>query len=143
MRIREIPISEVRAGKNWRLVPPGDDAWLDLPVEEWGDVQEADNFSEEDTVIYSALVAYPSGDVRPVLVVKEVGHADYWGDACEFVDGAWRQAGLTANPNAPLGQEYVANPLPIDPSFGSINQDYRTWHRDGFLEHAAALRKFI
>ena len=53
-----------------------------------------------------------------MVVVKEVGYADYWGDACEFVKGKWRQVGLTPNPDAPVGQAYVANSLPIDPSLG-------------------------
>jgi hypothetical protein len=75
-------------------------------------------------------------------MLKEVGYADYWGDACEFVNGTWQQEGLNPEPDRPVGQEYVANPLAIDPSFGSLDQDYRKWHRDGFLAHAAALDHF-
>ncbi len=143
MRIKDIQVSEVGAGKNWRFVPPDDDAWLDLPMEEWGDVQETDRFDATDTVIYSALIAYPSGAVTPLLQLKEVGYADYGGDYCEFVNGEWRQLGLSPNPDAPRGQEYVANPLPIDPSFSSFDHDYRKWHRDGFLAHTGALSRFI
>jgi hypothetical protein len=142
MRIKDIKVSEVRAGKNWRFVPPSGDAWLELPMEEWGDVQEADQFIETDTILYSALIAYPSGDVKPVVLLKEVGHADYWGDCCEFVDGEWRQIGLTPNPDAPTGREHVANPLEIDPSFSCSDDDYRKWHRDGFLTHSDALSRF-
>jgi hypothetical protein len=141
MRIRDIQVSEVCKGKNWRFVPPEDDKWVELPIEDWGDVQEADEFSETDIVIYSALVAYRSGEVRPVVVLKEVGDADYWGDSCQFVNGKWRQVGLTPNPEAKFAQEYVASPLLIDPSFGSLDHDYRKWHRDGFLAHADALRR--
>jgi hypothetical protein len=51
MRIKDIRISEVREGKNWRLLPPVHGVWSDLTVEEWGDVEEVDHFSEKDTVI--------------------------------------------------------------------------------------------
>lgn len=135
LRIKDIPLSDVKAGKNWRFYPPHDDDWLELPMEDWGPVIEADDFTENDEILYSGLLAYPSGDVIPVLMLKTVGDAGYWGDSCEFVKGRWQQIGLEPNPNAPLGQEYIANPLASDPSFDAPDHDYRTWHRNGFLEH--------
>ena len=100
---------------------------------------EVDDFTEDDEILYSGLLAYPSGDVMPLLMLKTVGDASYWGDSCEFVDGRWQQVVLVPDPNAPLGQEYIANPLASDPSFDSLNHDYRMWHRDGFRKHAHRL----
>jgi hypothetical protein len=136
MRICDIPISDVRAGKNWRLVPPDTETWFEAPMEEWGEIIEAIEFASGDQVIYSALIAYSSGEVKGLLLHKEVGDGAYGGDYCEFVQGRWQKIGRTPDPNAPIGQEYIANPLANDPSFEASDRDYREWHRRGFSEHS-------
>jgi hypothetical protein len=137
MKIRDITLADIRAGKNWRLLTSEDERWFDAPMEEWGPLVEAERFSLEDHVVYSGLVAYSCGRVQAIVQIKTVGDLDYGGDFCEFVDGGWRQLGLVPNPNAEPGREYIANPLSVDESFST--DEYREEHRKGFLEHAGKL----
>lgn len=69
----------------------------------------------EETVAYSALAVSANGEVRPLLVIREVGTYEWWGDTCEYVDGSWRE--LQASPAWSAAEEYVAAPLSNDPSF--------------------------
>lgn len=106
-------------------------------MEEWGPLIEAVTFSKEDRIVYSGLTAYRSGWVKPIVLWKQVGDMDYGGDYCEFVDGVWRQVGLNPNPNAELGDSYIANPLSIDDSFS--DDEYREYHRQRFRLFALKL----
>ncbi len=137
--IREITLKDVAAGLNWRLTRPHNDYEQSRPMEEWGGFEPATKFADSDTILYSALVAYPSGEVTALLQLKTVGEADYGGDYCEYLGGRWSQVGLTPAKDTPIGQEYVANPLLDDPSFDAPDHDYRAWHRKGFQEHVAKL----
>jgi hypothetical protein len=137
MKIRDITLADIRAGKNWCLVPPAEERWFDAPMEEWGPLVESDQFAPEDHVVYSGLVAYRSGRVKAIVQIKTVGDLDYGGDFCELVDGKWRQLGLVPNPNAEVGQEFIANPLSTDESFST--DEYREEHRQGFFKHASKL----
>lgn len=141
MKIRDITIADIRAGKNWRLSDIDLQECLDLPMEEWGPLVEALRFEPSDCVVYSGLVAYASGRVKPIVCVREVQYLDYGGDYCEFVQGKWRQVGLVPNPNAEVGREYIANPLANDPSFDALDHDYREYHRRGFSNHNSSLRQ--
>jgi hypothetical protein len=141
MKIRDITISDILARKKWRLTEPDLLQCLDLPMEEWGPIGEAEKFLPSDHVVYSGIAVYASGRVTPIVCVREVQYLDYGGDYCEFVDGAWRQLGLVPDPNADVGKEYIADPLPYDPSFEAPDHDYRQYHRDGFARHARRLRQ--
>lgn len=137
MKIRDIELAEIRSGKNWRFVAPDTDRWFDLPMEDWGPLLAAGEFGPDDYVVYSGLIVYSSGFVKPIVLFKQVGDLDYGGDYCEFVEGKWRQIGLVPNPDAEVGQEFFANPLPIDGSFS--NDEYREHHRQGFRKHVSKL----
>jgi hypothetical protein len=138
VRIRDITMADIRAGKNWRLTPPDDGRWFDAPMEEWGPLIETDQFTSGAHVVYSGVSACRSGRVVAIVQIKTVGDIDYGGDYCEFVGGAWRQVGLVPNPNAETSEEFIANPLSSDPSFTS--GDYREYHRRGFRSHVAKLQ---
>jgi len=138
MQIKDLTQADIRSGRNWRLVEPDSVFDESRPMEEWR-IQPAATFTAEDEIVYSALWVTDTGIVTPMVLVKRVGDLDYGGDYCELVDGRWRQVGLTPNPSAPPGQEYVANPLPQDPSFDASDRDYRAEHRSGFRRWAAHL----
>src|SRR5687767_3327691 len=110
MRVRDIAVQEVRAGKVWRVLDADGLGADDLRLEEL-QIAPADSFASTDYVVYSALLVADSGRVRPLLLIKEVGGYDYGGDYCERHEGEWRQLGLVANPDAEYEQEYIANPL--------------------------------
>ena len=137
MKIRDITLKDIRDGKNWRLVPETND-WFELPLEEWGPIGEASDFSPTDQIVYSGITVYEDGNVRAIVCVREVQYLDYGGDYCEFVDGEWRQVGLVPNPNVPDSEEFIANPLESDPSFDS-DWDYRGHHRENFRRHISKL----
>jgi hypothetical protein len=112
MRIRDVTVGDVAAGRNWRLKRVDD---VPDDIVEW-EIEDCSVFQLNDEVVYSALSTFEDGEVRPALVVREVGTYDWWGDMCEYVDGAWRE--LTPDPPGKCrGESYVGNPLPNDPSF--------------------------
>ena len=117
MRIGDIDVHEVLRGKNWLLVPAPDETY-DAPLEEWDGVQEIGSrkLEEEDQIVYSGLYVTHT-TVTPLLMLKELGDYEFGGDYCEFVDGRWRQLGLEPDPDAEIGDEYYADPLPLDPLF--------------------------
>jgi hypothetical protein len=138
MQIRDITLADICAGKNWRLVPQTDD-WCEAPLEDWGPLVETEEFAPDDHIVYSGLIVYRSGTVEPFVLVRTVSDGDYGGDYCEFVDGAWRQVGLVPNPNAEVGDEFIANPLPLDQSFcGEYDHEHQ---RRGFQTHVGKLRR--
>lgn len=139
MKIRDITLRDICLGKNWRYLPP-DDAWLDEPMEEWGPIEEAEDFSPEDLIVYSGITVYESGRVAPVVWLREVQYLDFGGDYCEFANGCWRQLGLEPNTDAEHGETFFANPLNIDPSFDSVPDDYREHHRNGFQTNIGKLQ---
>lgn len=141
MRMNDIEISDVRLGKNWRLIAPMKN-WSVNSIEVASLAEEKDGttFRVADQVIYSALIAFPSGRVVPLLLFKRVGDVEYGGVYWEFVDGRWRLVGVEPYPDYEIGgQEFIANPLVNDPSFNASDHDYRAAHRSGFLKHAHAL----
>jgi hypothetical protein len=113
MRIRDVTIEAVAAGKNWRLKSGGDTS---PNIVDW-EIEECSAFRSSDTVVYSALAVFETGEVRPLLVIREIGTYEWWGDTCEYIDGAWRELGQTAQTNHWKREEYVASPLDEDPSF--------------------------
>ena len=139
MKIRDILIRDIQEGKNWRFVPPENEEWVDLPIEEWGPIEEATEFLRTDHVVYSALTVYPDGRVEPIVCIREVLDLDFGGSYCEIVDGLWRQLGLRPKPAAGPSNTFIANPLTIDPSFDAPDHDYRAYHREGFLSHVVKL----
>jgi hypothetical protein len=70
--------------------------------------------------------------VEPLLMVKEVQESGW--DYCEYVEGQWRQVGLKPNPDAPLTNEYFANPVQEDEEFDVCGDDLplREIHKRGF-----------
>jgi hypothetical protein len=108
MRIRDVKIEDVVAGRNWRLKDDAAPSMVDWAIEACQD------FRASDTVVYSALAAFETGEVRPLLLIREVGTYEWWGDTCEYVDGAWRELGRADKWNA---ETYVADPVSNDPSF--------------------------
>jgi len=126
MKIRDIPVESVRHGTNWRLVKSED---ADTPIEDW-QIEAADHFAPSDEVVYSGISVLKTGEVRPIVMVKEVQYTDYWGDTCAFVNGAWRDVGFDPDPNAAPTEEYIANPLPHDPSF--VGEYSHEWHQRNF-----------
>jgi hypothetical protein len=139
MQIKDIKIDDIRQGKNWKAQSPEDFWQQDNPLEDLS-IVEATDFEPEDTIIYSVIVVYDNGEVKPLVQIKEVQYLDYGGDFCEIVNGKWQQVGLVPNPNAPIGTEYVANPLEKDESFISDDHDYRAYHREGFKKFAPNLK---
>lgn len=110
MRIRDIRVEDVKAGTNWR-VRGATDVHQNMP--DW-EIEECSTFRPSDTVVYSALAVLRAGEVRPLVVIREVGTYEWWGDTCEYVDGAWREL---VQSNDWEGEEFVASPLTEDPSF--------------------------
>jgi hypothetical protein len=135
MQIRDLTLNDVREGKNWKGLASVD-FWESSPLETLP-IAECGAFEPNDYVVYSALFVTDSGDVTPLVVIKEVQNLEYWGDSCEFVDGSWRQVGLTPNPQAPFGDGYVADPLETDGSFGE--EDCREYHRQNFRKYVGRL----
>jgi hypothetical protein len=135
MRIKDIELSDVAGGKNWRLSGVDKDRWWEEPMEEW-EIEPAPALGPDDHAVYSAVYVLDDGKVEPLLLLKEVSSREYGGDYCEFVNGSWRQLGLVPNPDAPFGTEYVANPHPADRSF--IDRASQTM---GFLAHVSRMRR--
>ncbi len=144
LRIRDLTIDDICSGRNWRATNPREFARVGetLNLEDLH-IARAESFSPKDTVVYSCVYVTDSGQVSPVVLIKEVGDAEYGGDYCEIHAEKWRQVGLVPNPQAPHGQEYVANPLEQDPSFNTMDSqdDYRAAHRAGFRKWAAELAR--
>ena len=138
--LRQIPVSDVSLGKNWKVlnVPrPFTSEYLESAAE----LVESSDFAERDFVIYSALIAFPSGRVQPLLVFKEVGDASYGGATWGWGDGKWRESGLEPNPDYELGGlQFFAAPLKNDPSFNALDHDYREHNRVGFKKYAAQMK---
>lgn len=139
-RIRDLTIEDIRSGRNWKVRNP-DEMLAPHNLEDLH-ISLVDDFSEDDHVVYSAVFVTKDGSVSPLVLIKEVGDADYGGDYCEVHAGKWRQVGLVPNPAAPQGAEYIANPLDNDPSFVSEPPDeYRNTHRAGFRKWSEKLTR--
>jgi hypothetical protein len=139
MRIRDIQIADIVAGKNWKVGNTNEFDWENERLEALP-IVEAVEFEPEDEIVYSGVYVTLNGVVEPMVLIKAVEDSGYGGDYCEFVDGRWQQVGLVPNPDAPLGTEYIANPLEQDESFNS-DHDYRAYHRNGFHKNAFKLLK--
>jgi hypothetical protein len=135
MLLRDITVADIARGSRW-LVPQFEETAEDEEAFRAGDfgVQPSEVFSEEDTVAYSGL--YVQADaVLPLLLIKQVGAIEYGGDSFEMVNGKWRLSGEVPDPDTPPGEEFIADPLPEDPSFSTLDSDpeeYRRHHREGF-----------
>ena len=70
--------------------------------------------------------------VCPLVMVKEVQETGW--DYCEYLGGRWQQLGLKPNRDAPLSQEYFADPVPEDEEFDVCGDrgPIRDEHRKGF-----------
>ena len=136
MRIDEISISDIAAGRNWKISASWD------PHEDPGypPLSPAESFSDDDYVVYSAVFVTDAGKVTPMLLIKRVGDLDYGGEYLELKDGSWRRLGEEPDPHAPHGVDFIATPLQCDPSFDAGDQDHRLYHRDNFRQWAPALR---
>jgi hypothetical protein len=129
-RLGDIPVEDIRAGKVWKLELP-EDHDFDAPLADWGPVFDAEDFDAEDTIVYSGLLASIDGRATPLLLVRELGAIDYGGDYLEHVEGAWHPVGFLIDTDASIGDEYIADPHPRDPSFEG-SEDFRAWHRRQF-----------
>ena len=108
MRIRDVTPEDVVAGRNWRIKDDSGPSMVDWEIETCSD------FHGGDSVVYSALAVFETGEVRPLLLIREVDTYEWWGDTCEYVHGAWMELGQADDWNA---ETYVAAPLKNDPSF--------------------------
>jgi hypothetical protein len=139
MELREITLFDLKAGKNWKVLNQKR-PWTVEFMENEAELSEASSFSSEDQVLYSGLVAFPSGRIKPILMLKDVGDAGYGGAYWEYVEGHWREVGLEPDPNYELGgKEFMANPLANDPSFDAPDHDFRAANRDGFVRYVASI----
>jgi hypothetical protein len=130
MRIRDVRVADVIAGRNRRLK---DDTASDMV--DW-EIEACSDLDVSETVVYSALTVFETGEVRPILLVREVGTYDWWGDTCEYVEAAWRALPHTGGFRH--SEEYVAAPLENDPSFmGEYSHEKQ---RDGFARWRDRLR---
>ena len=133
MLLRDISLADIVRGSRW-LVPQADQ--IDEDAFRAGDfqVKTSDVFGAEDTVAYAGVLA-EEDRARPLLLLKRVGDIDYGGDWFEMVDGIWSLVGEESDPDYPVCEEFIADPLPEDPSFSTLDpdpEDYRRHHRDGF-----------
>lgn len=136
MRIRDVRVEDVVAGRNWRLKDDSGPSMVD-----W-EIDACTAFHASDTVVYSALAVFETGEVRPLLLIREVDTYEWWGDTCEYVDGVWMELGQADEWNG--AETYVAAPLKSDPSFvGEYSHErqssgFARW-RDRLLPAAGAL----
>jgi hypothetical protein len=131
MRIRDIKIADILAGRNWRLL---DSSVIEQSMTDW-EIEVFSAFQPTDTVVYSALSILANGEVQPIVLVREVGTYDWWGDTCEYVAGGWRELGSGAT----TLESYAASPLPDDPSFsGEYSHDKQ---RAGFALWSKKVRE--
>jgi hypothetical protein len=136
MRLRDVKIEDVSAGTNWRLKDSRPERMVDWEVE------QSSEFGPTDSVVYSGVTVYANGEVRPILLVKEVGDPGWWGDTLEFLHGSWRQVGLelrTVGERPVQSESYIAAPLPQDPSF--MGEYCHANQRAGFERFRARLKQ--
>lgn len=133
-KIKNISINEILEGKNWKLL---DNEHLEFPMEETS-IKEESNFIPTDRILYSGVLVSRSGVVTPIVLSKEINYIDYGGDYCWYVNGKWIQIGLVPNPDSESMDEYIANPLEIDPSYDS-DHDFRLEHRENFFKWSKKL----
>lgn len=115
MRIRDVRIEDVAAGRNWRLKDDSAFSMIDREIEDYAALCSG------DVVVYSALAVFDTGEVRPLLLIRDPGSCEWWGDTVEYVDGSWRELGPVEDWKA---ETFVADPLSDDPSFmGEFSHD--------------------
>jgi hypothetical protein len=134
MLIRDISMKEVKAGRTWRVADSHGLEMLDWTIEPVADS------GNDDTIVYSALAVLRTDDVRPLLVIREVGTYEWWGDTLEYVHGTWREFQAGGDEGAwATAETYVAAPLPNDPSFvGEYSHDMQ---RAGFARWCERLHE--
>ena len=133
MRIGEVTREDVLAGKRWRVLASSYEQGQQ--VLEWK-LEPAKQFSDTDFVAYSGILVWEKGIKRPMLLVKEVGHADYGGEYVVLVDNRWVDFVDVPDTAGRIVGDFVAAPLDEDPSFGSTEGTYRTEHSQGFKQHS-------
>ena len=123
MRIRDVQIRAVAAGRNWRFSSCDDS----VEVVDW-EIEPCSTFEASDTVVCSGLTVFEDSEVRAILVNREVGTLEWWGDTCEFVDGAWKQIGREfGEVDFRQSESYAAVLLRNDPSFmGEYSHEKQT-----------------
>jgi len=139
MKINEITVEDIKAGKNWKLLDPNE--LLELELEDLT-IAEHVAFSDDDYVVYSTVYVTDSGSVTPMVIIREVGTLEYGGEMCELKDGRWQRLGANPNPDSQVfGNEYIANPLPNDPTFdtGDPTDDEPAYNRTQFKRWAEQL----
>lgn len=60
MRIKDIKLTEVKRGTNWRLVETDEEAWRVSPMEEWR-IEPAEPLRGTDHAVYSAAYVLENG----------------------------------------------------------------------------------
>ncbi len=144
MKIEDITLRDVVAGKNWKVLDGSRafdmslDGQAQVELQELS-IDESEDFSDEDYIVYSGVSVTLSGKVAPLLLIKRVGNLDYGGDYCEFHEGRWRRVGIEPNPNAEFSFEYFAAPLRADRSFDSDQDELRNDNREQFRKYHSKL----
>ncbi|MCJ8330085.1 MAG: hypothetical protein HRT89_12410 [Lentisphaeria bacterium] len=140
MCINDLTIEDIKSGKNWIITDSNE--LVEFDNLEDVHISQNDTFSEVDTILYPAVFVTENEEVSPLVLIRQVNDLDYGGDYCEIHNGKWRQLGLEPNPNAPSGTEYIANPLSIDSSFDTMDNekdDLRLYHREEFKKWSTKL----
>lgn len=134
MRIREVSLHEVKAGHIWRVAKG-----REPEMSEW-EIKPSSDARDDDTVVYSALAVFRNGEVRPLLLIREVGTHEWWGDTLVYVDGAWREVELEGERGHwSTAETFVAAPLSNDPSFcGEYSHERQ---RAGFARWSKLIRE--
>ncbi|NJL26601.1 MAG: hypothetical protein HC897_01350 [Thermoanaerobaculia bacterium] len=132
MRVHDVEIDAVVNEQNWRLKAGGDE----LPnMIEWK-IEKCLSFAVSDTIMYSALTIVGKSEVRPLLLNREVGTYEWWGNMCEYVAGAWGELGRAESWESEC---YVAKPLAKEPLvMGECSHDKK---RAGFSRWRNNLRE--
>lgn len=66
MRIKDIQLTEVKRGTNWRLMEADEEAWRETPMEEWR-IEPAEPHRATDHAVYSGPYVLENGSVRKDL----------------------------------------------------------------------------
>lgn len=139
MRLREISVSDVFAGKNWRIRYATREDVPNPPVE------ESIDFQKGDAGVFSAVAKLADGSEHPTLAVKifdEGGHHQIqtfiytklgWVDAMS--EGFYRALGKYAHDIFPF-DVFIGNPWEGDAEVGS-NADQ---HRKVFADAVPRMR---
>lgn len=141
MRLTEIPLADVFAGKNWLVhYKEGEDR--DNPV-----VVETAQFGPKESGLFSAMARFADGSEHPALAVKSFPHGGEHTDTFVYTrmgwlnllaDGFMRAIGKYSHDIFPF-DVFVANPWRGDRDIGARAEEHRAAFANS-LERLKTLR---